>query len=69
MIGRGWAYGGLAGVVETKEEQLSVLVCKPKLGEHVPDCVEEVSSASVSCFPFEVSQVCAWLARGCGIGI
>jgi hypothetical protein len=47
-VGREWAYGGLAGVVETKEEQLSVLVCQPKLGEHVPNCEEECASACVS---------------------
>ncbi len=31
------AYGGLAGVVKTEEEELGVLVRQPKLGEHVPD--------------------------------
>ena len=43
-----------------------MLVCKPELGEHVPDCVEEDVSACVSCCPFGVFEVCAWLARGCG---
>lgn len=42
-----------------------MLVCKPKLGEHVPDCAEEDRSACVSCCPFGVFKVCAWLARGC----
>lgn len=69
IVGTGWAYGGLAGVVETEEEQLGVLVCKPKLGEHVPDCVEEDVLASVSCCPFEVSEVCAWPGRGHGIWV
>ena len=45
-----------------------MLVCKPKLGEHVPDCAEEDVSACVSCCPFEAFEVCAWLARGCGYG-
>lgn len=32
-----FAYSGLAGIVEAEEEQLSVLVCQPELGEHVPN--------------------------------
>jgi hypothetical protein len=56
----GEAYSGLAGVVETEEEQLSVLVCKPELGEHVPNCEVEDTSACVSCYSVARSQVCGW---------
>lgn len=55
------AYSGLAGVVETQEEQLSVLVCKPKLGEHVPNYTIAYPSASCSRFvvPLHPSWTCA----------
>jgi hypothetical protein len=48
------AYSGLAGIVEAKEEQLSVLVCQPELGEHVPDYTMAYPSASCL-LPFVVS--------------
>jgi hypothetical protein len=50
----GYAYSGLAGIVEAEEEQLSVLVCQPELGEHVPNYTMACPSASfllpVCCF-------------------
>jgi hypothetical protein len=50
----GNAYSSLAGIVEAEEEQLSVLVCKPELGEHVPNYTMAYPSASfllpVCCF-------------------
>ena len=31
---------GLAGIVETEEEELGVLVGEPEVGEDIPDCGE-----------------------------
>ena len=32
------AYCRFAGVIKTEEEEFRMLVCQPKLGQHVPDC-------------------------------
>ncbi len=50
----GDAYSGLAGIVEAEEEQLSVLVCQPEPGEHVPNYTIAYPSAS-SLLSFVVS--------------
>lgn len=42
--------GGLAGVVETKEEQLGVLVQQPKGGEDIVDCTKQGVSILDRCW-------------------
>lgn len=60
------AYSGLAGVVETEEEQLSVLVCQPELGKHVPNYT--ITHPSASCLRLLSDSVRLGYAPARGVG-